>query len=520
MPAKLQKAELFKKLDSICDELRKTMDPSEYRNYILGFIFYKYLSEKFINKADEFLENDNIKFIDIKDEDILSELENDLLNELGYLIKKENLFSTWIEKIKRNENILSLIESSLRKLEQSSIGFDSEGDFKNLFSDINLSSAKLGNSENEKNKRISHVLLKLSEIEFSYDDAKIDILGDAYEHLIANFAKSAGKKAGEFYTPQEVSEILARIVTSKNKHLKNAYDPTCGSGSLLLQISRFAEVGVLYGQEVKDTTFNLARMNMFLRGKKYHEFNIKNEDTIMNPQHKFDDKGNVFKFDAIVANPPFSLPWDPPETMINDPRFSQYGKLAPKSKMDYAFIQHMLYHLGDNAIMATVVPHGVLFRGGSEETIRKYIIKNKNWLDAVIGLPANIFYGTSIPSCILVFKKDRDEEDGVLFIEASREYEKSKNQNILTEENINKIVDTYINRKEIDKYSKNISRLEIENNEYNLNITRYIDTYEEEEKIDIKQVNKEIFELNNEISKLEKEIELLISELVETDNGK
>lgn len=512
-----QKNELYTKLDSICDELRKTMDPSEYRNYILGFIFYKYLSEKFVNAADLELKNDNKKYLELdENDDLKKELDNELANNLGYFIKKEFLFQTWVEKIKNNEMVLSLIETSLKELEKSSYGTNSEDQFKDLFSDINIASSKLGNSENAKNKTISHVILKLSEISFSYDDAQIDILGDAYEHLIANFAKSAGKKAGEFYTPQEVSKILAKIVTSKNKKLKNAYDPTCGSGSLLLQIAENAEVGVLYGQEIKDTTFNLARMNMFLRGKQFHEFNIKNDDTIMNPAHLHDDNGNQLKFDVIVANPPFSLPWDAPEKMMSDPRFSEYGKLAPKSKMDYAFIQHMLYQLSNNGIMATVVPHGVLFRGAAEETIRTYIIKNRNWLDAVIGLPSNIFYGTSIPSCIMVFRKDRKPDDSILFIEASREFEKGKNQNILSEENINKIVDTYINRTEIEKYSRNVQLSEIVENEYNLNITRYVDTFEDEEEIDIKAVNEELKKINEEIAKTEKEIEEMVSELVET----
>ena len=511
-----QKNDLYQKLNSICDVLRKSMDASEYRNYILGFIFYKFLSEKFVKKANELLKNDNIKYTDLQDNDeIKIDLDKDLNTELGYVIDKQNLFETWVEKVKNNENILSLVESGLRKLEESSHGKDSENDFKGLFNDINFSTSKLGNTEAAKNKTISHIILKLSEINFDYDNAKIDILGDAYEHLIANFASEAGKKAGEFYTPQEVSEVLAKIVTLNRTKLKNAYDPTCGSGSLLLQVSRLTQVGVLYGQEVKDTTFNLARMNMFLRGIDYHSFDIRMEDTIMNPQHKYDKNGLPFKFDAIVANPPFSLPWEAPESMLNDERFSEYGRLAPKSKMDYAFIQHMLYHLTDDGTMATVVPHGVLFRGAAEGIIRTYIVEKKNWLDAVIGLPANIFYGTSIPSCIMVFKKNRKPDDKILFIEASREFEKGKNQNKLSEENIKKIIDTYANRKEIDKYSKLVSLDEIKENEYNLNITRYVDTFEEEEEIDINAVNAELQELNKQIAETEKEIAEMIKELVE-----
>ncbi len=518
MISKKQKNELFQALDSICDELRKSMDASEYRNYILGFIFYKYLSENFINKANKLLENDGVTYFDLNDnDDIKNILEKRLQIDLGYLINQEHLFHTWVKKINDNENVLSLIEESLKNLEESSYAHESEDDFRDLFSDINISSSKLGNSEEEKNKRLSHVIIKLSEIDFSYDDAEIDILGDAYEHLIANFAKSAGKKAGEFYTPQEVSTVLARIVTSNKKDLRSAYDPTCGSGSLLLQVSKLTNVGTLYGQEMKSTTYNLARMNMFLRGKKFHEFNIKNQDTILHPQHTHDKSGNIMKFDAIVANPPFSLPWSAPESMLSDQRFNEYGKLAPKSKMDYAFIQHMLFHLSDEGIMASVVPHGVLFRSASEGTIRTHIIKNKNWLDAVIGLPANIFYGTTIPSCILVFRKNRNSNDKVLFIDASAEFIKGKNQNILSQDNVNKIVDTYIFRKDIEKYSRNVSLDEISKNDFNLNITRYIDTFEEEEEIDINKINLELKSINKELSEIEKEIEDMLSELVEVN---
>lgn len=510
-----QKNELFQKLNSICDILRKTMDASEYRNYILGFIFYKFLSEKFIKYADELLKE---SYLQLDEKSEKKQLIDDVLKtELGYFIEKEDLFQSIRSKIDNGENILSSVERALKKIEESAT-VNSKNDFENLFNDINLTSSKLGRTEKEKNNNVSHIIVKLSEIKFEYDDAKIDILGDAYEHLIANFASEAGKKAGEFYTPQEVSNILARIVTTNKTKLKNAYDPTCGSGSLLLQVSKLVDVGKLFGQEVKETTFNLARMNMFLRGKNYHDFDIRHDDTILNPKHVYDESTNSpYRFEAIVANPPFSLKWNPTESMLSDPRFSEYGKLAPSSKMDYAFIQHMLYYLADDGIMATVVPHGVLFRGGAEGTIREYIIKNKNWLDAVIGLPANIFYGTSITSCIMVFKKNRNPDDKVLFIEASREFEKGKNQNKLTEDNINKIIDTYTNRKEIEKYSQLVSLEQIKENEYNLNITRYVDTFEDEPEIDIEAVNKELNELNKQILEVEKEIEEMIKDLVETE---
>lgn len=508
-----QKNELYQKLNSICDVLRKTMDASEYRNYILGFIFYKYLSDKFLKFVNQQLKNDNISFFDA-DQKILKYLEELSVKKLGYFIKKEFLFESWINNIKNKDGgITNLVQSSLKDIEIESEKWNTTNNFKGLFDDISFESSKLGNNPKEKERNISHVLIELSKINLDFENKEIDILGDAYEFLIANFASESGKKAGEFYTPQEVSKVLAQIVTYNKTQLRNVYDPTCGSGSLLLQVSNqknIEDIGTIYGQEAKSTTYNLARMNMFLHGKNYSEFDIKHGDTILEPMHL----GK--KFEAIVANPPFSLPWEHSSELESDERFSEYGVLAPKSKMDYAFIQHMLYHLADNGVMATIVPHGVLFRGGAEEKIRTYIIKNKNWLDAVIGLPANIFFGTSIPSCIMVFKKNRKPEDKILFIEASREFEKGKNQNKLSNDNINKIIDTYGNRKEIEKYSRLVELKEIQENEYNLNITRYVDTFEEEEEININKVNEELKQINKEIEETEKEIQAMIAELVET----
>ena len=276
------------------------------------------------------------------------------------------------------------------------------------------------------------------------------MLGDAYEYLIGQFASGAGKKAGEFYTPQEVSKILAKIVTTGKTKLKSAYDPTCGSASLLLRLSKESEVSDFYGQEMNRTTYNLARMNMILHGVHYRQFNIRQEDTLEHPQHL--DK----RFEAVVANPPFSANWSASPLFMTDDRFSQYGKLAPSSKADFAFVQHMIYQLADNGIMAVVLPHGALFRGGAELQIRRYLIEDRNYLDAVIGLPANIFYGTSIPTCILVLKKCREHPEDVLFVDASQFFEKAKNQSVLRESDIEKIIDTYRNRTNEDKYSKKI----------------------------------------------------------------
>ena len=333
-------------------------------------------------------------------------------------------------------------------------------------------------------------------------------MGDAYEYLIGQFASGAGKKAGEFYTPQEVSKILAKIVTTGKHKLKSVYDPTCGSGSLLLRVAKeVKEVNNFYGQEMNRTTYNLARMNMILHGVHYRRFDIKQEDTLERPQH-IDQQ-----FEAIVANPPFSAQWSANPLFTTDDRFSQYGKLAPGSKADYAFVQHMIYHLAENGIMAIVLPHGALFRGGAEQHIRRYLIENKNFLDAVIGLPANIFYGTSIPTCIMVFKKCRENPDDILFIDASNEFEKVKTQNMLRDEHINKIIDTYRNRIELERYSKRATLKEIEENDFNLNIPRYVDTFEEEAEIDIYAVMREIKALENKRTELDQKIDVYFKEL-------
>jgi type I restriction enzyme M protein len=326
--------------------------------------------------------------------------------------------------------------------------------------------------------------------------------------LIGQFASGAGKKAGEFYTPQEVSKILAKIVTTGKTRLKSVYDPTCGSGSLLLRVAKEVDdVNNFYGQEMNRTTYNLARMNMILHGVHFLKFDIKQEDTLEHPQH------TGLEFEAIVANPPFSAQWSANPLFTSDDRFSQYGKLAPSSKADFAFLQHMIHHLAENGIMAIVLPHGVLFRGGAELHIRKYLIEQKNYLDAVIGLPANIFYGTGIPTCILVFKKCRETPDNILFIDASKGFEKVKSQNMLRDEHIDKIVDTYRDRTVIEKYSHKATLQEIANNDYNLNIPRYVDTFEEQEEIDIQAVMSGIKELEAKRADLDKEIEVYFKEL-------
>ena len=495
------KKALEQQLWNIANELRGKMDADEFRDYILGFIFYKYLSEKIENFTNELLKVDGITFTSLdsnnpEHEEILNSLKDDCVQQLGYFLKPNELFSAMAKKGNSDNNnfILDDLTQVLRHIESSTMGTESEDDFEHLFEDLDLTSTKLGRTEEAKNKLIAKVLYHLDNINFELKNHDRDVLGDAYEYLIGQFAAGAGKKAGEFYTPQEVSKILAKLVTVGKTRLKSVYDATCGSGSLLLRVAKEVEdVSNFYGQELNRTTYNLARMNMIMHDVHYRKFDIKQEDTLEHPQHL------EHRFEAIVANPPFSANWSANPLHLNDDRFSQYGKLAPSSKADFAFIQHMIYHLDDNGTMAIVLPHGVLFRGASEGHIRQYLIEDRNYLDAVIGLPSNIFYGTSIPTCILVFKKCREHSDNILFIDASNDYEKAKNQNYLTNENIEKIIDTYANRKEIEKYSHLASLDEIKENDYNLNIPRYVDTFEEEETIDLDKVSSELKALEIEM---------------------
>jgi len=348
------------------------------------------------------------------------------------------------------------------------MGTQSEEDFDNLFEDLDLTSTKLGRTNEARNTLISKVLVHLDGIDFQLESADSDVLGDAYEYLIGKFASGAGKKAGEFYTPQQVSTILAKIVTTGKTRLRSVYDPTCGSGSLLLRVAKeVKDVNDFYGQEMNRTTYNLARMNMILHGVHYRNFDIKQEDTLEHPQHE----GQLFE--AIVANPPFSAKWSANKIFESDDRFSEYGRLAPGSKADFAFVQHMLHHLDEDGTMAVVLPHGVLFRGGAEGAIREFLIK-RNWLDAVIGLPANIFFGTGIATCILVFRKCKETDD-VLFIDASSCFEKGKNQNFLLDTHVDRIIGAYSERADEEHFSHVTTPAEIKGNDLNLNIPRYVD---------------------------------------------
>lgn len=514
--------EITTKLWSMANKLRGTMDASEYKNYILPFMFYRYLSK---NQDDYLKENILEEFYDVTDKEEQDEYLEEISKGLGYAIVPEY----------RWESIVSKIDSHKIKASDFQDMFDSfninakrnpiaENDFANVFSDVNLGDTRLGSSTNERAKALNDIVLMIDDFNFK-DDSGHDILGDVYEYLIGQFAANAGKKGGEFYTPHEISQVLAKLVSYNIKESDEqfrVYDPTMGSGSLLLTVQKelpnHDKKGsvMFYGQELNTTTYNLARMNLMMHGVNYRNMELRRADTL-DGDWPFAEKDGVqtpLKFDAVVANPPYSQKWDIKSiSREKDPRFANFG-VAPASKADYAFVLHGLYHLEKTGTMAIVLPHGVLFRGSSEGKIRKNII-DENLLDAVIGIPANLFYGTSIPTCILVFqgRDARENSKDILFIDASKEFTKEKNQNKLTAENINKIIDTYKNRVDVDKYAHVATYDEIVENDYNLNIPRYVDTFEEEEVIPLPDVMKELNDVRQEIEKTSKELFELLDQL-------
>lgn len=526
-----QKKKLETQLWNIADSLRGKMNADEFRDYCLGFIFYKYLSERQYIFANGILAEDKIDFLGLDEssaegQEYLEAIKEESIAGLGYFLKPSELFGALAKRSlgnKQTEEIDKLTDEDFEKssvfilddltqvlnnIERSTMGKESEEDFDHLFEDLDLTSTKLGRTPKAKNALIAKILVHLNKIDFRLEDSESDVLGDAYEYLIGQFASGAGKKAGEFYTPQQVSKVLAKIVTTGKRRLKSVYDPTCGSGSLLLRVAReVEEVGDYYGQEMNRTTYNLARMNMILHGVHYRNFDLRQEDTLEHPQHE------GMRFEAVVANPPFSAHWTANKLFESDDRFSQYGRLAPSSKADFAFVQHMLHHLDENGTMAVVLPHGVLFRGAAEGEIRKYLINERNWLDAVIGLPANIFYGTSIPTCVLVFKKCREHPQDILFIDASAYFEKAKNQNFLRDDDVDKIVATYRQRLQEEKYSYCAPLSEIAENDFNLNIPRYVDTFEEEEEIDLAAIALELRSMDREMESNDRVIRAFCDEL-------
>lgn len=497
---KKEKEQLFRTLWNVADLLRGAMTADNFRDYMLGLLFYRYISAQYEDAARRELGNDLAAdkslcewYKDNPDDEW--DFEEMMLESTHYIIKPEYLWSSVYELARtQDDNTLSELKKSFQHIEEESF----KGTFKGLFSEINLESEKLGKDYTSRNKVMCNIISKLEE-NLSVFDEKTDVLGDAYEYLIGQFAAGGGKKAGEFYTPQAVSTILSRIVTldcqdpatGSKKELRSVLDFACGSGSLLLNVNNQmkahgGKIGKIYGQEKEVTTFNLARMNMLLHGLHDSEFEIFHGDTLTNDWSMLKESNPVkpVTFDAVVANPPFSLKWEPEEDASNDQRFKNFG-VAPKSAADFAFLLHGFNYLSDSGTMAIILPHGVLFRGGAEANIRQKLINDDN-IDCIIGLPSNLFYSTGIPVCIIVLKKCRKSDD-VLFINAAECFQKDKKQNTLLPEHIDKIVETYRTRNEEERYSRRVSLKEIKENDYNLNITRYVSLSQEEEQIDLEK---------------------------------
>jgi type I restriction enzyme M protein len=495
-----QAAELSATLWDISNTLRGGMDSSEFKNYILGTMFYRNLSERTEDYMQEILKYDGYTYEQaFADPQFKPIVEQWSIKTLGYIIKPENLYRNLHKKIVKPDHdgdkfSVEDYERAINELVGSTLGHESEVAFANLFDDMRLQDARLGDTVSERSDKIGKVISKIADISFDFKDHEFDVLGTAYMILIGLFQSDAGKKGGEFFTPVGPSTLCATLATIGLAEAATVGDCTCGSASMLLDVKKHltkGRVGMFYGQENNPTTYNLARMNMLMHGIPYQNFHIRKGDTLAN-----DTYGEV-KMTVQVCNPPYSLKWDSPAQLLDDPRYSGVGRLAPKSAADLAFVEHMIYHMDElDGRVAVLLPHGVLFRGGAEEDIRKYIIRDLNRLDAVIGLPANLFHGTTIPVCILVLKSKRNGNAGnVLFIDASKEFKAGKNQNELTEEHIQKIVDTYVNRVDVEKYAHVASMQEIIDNGYNLNIPRYVDTFEEEEPIDIDAVKRDLADI-------------------------
>lgn len=510
-------SELSNQLWASADILRGKMDASEYKNYLLGLIFYKYLSDQELRavyeeehgKVSEYPSR-SVQFAGFSEwyKEDATDVEDIISKKLGYFISPNYLFYTLRKKADEYELQISDLQNAFIELGR-------QGDhFTGLFDDIDLTSTKLGANAQQRNVTITEVIKALDEISLFGHDG--DVIGDAYEYLIGQFAAGAGKKAGEFYTPQAVSKIISEIVSIGQEEVTpfHIYDPAMGSGSLMLNIRQFVKNPWkvhYHGQELNTTTYNLARMNLILHNVEQSQMRLRNGDTLDEDW----PSDEPYLFNAVVMNPPYSANWSADDKFLSDPRFERYGKLAPKSKADFAFLLHGFYHLNESGTMGIVLPHGVLFRGASEGVIRKTLLE-MGAIDAVIGLPANIFYGTSIPTTVLILKKNRGKRD-VLFIDASKNFEKQKNQNNLRTEDIRKIVDTYKKRENVPKYAHLADYDEIVRNDYNLNIPRYVDTFEEEPQIDIVALSNEIVDLNAQLKQKETEFLGLLGELTITD---
>jgi len=510
-----EREELHKAIWAIADDLRGSVDGWDFKQYILGIMFYRYISENitnYINDGERKAGDKEFDYAKISDEIAESERES-LVKEKGFFILPSELFSNVCKRARNDENLNETLEKIFNNIENSAKGAESEEDFSGLFADVDVNSNKLGATVTKRNEKLVKILEGIANIKLGdYQDNSIDAFGDAYEFLMSMYASNAGKSGGEFYTPQEVSELLTKLAIVGKTTINKIYDPACGSGSLLLKAAKIlGKENVrngFFGQEINLTTYNLCRINMFLHDIGYDKFNIACEDTLVSPQH-WDDE----PFEVIVSNPPYSIKWagDDNAVLINDPRYASAGVLAPKSKADFAFIMHSLSWLATNGTASIVCFPGILYRGGAEQKIRKYLIDN-NFVDCLIQLPDNLFFGTSIATCIMVLKKSKND-NSTLFIDATKECVKVTNNNKLLVENIDNIVNIYSNRKDKQYVSKLVPNKEIAENDYNLSVSSYVEQEDTREHIDINVLNREIDEIVAREELLRAEIKKIISEI-------
>ena len=516
MKKEQERDELHRAIWVIADELRGSVDGWDFKSYVLGMMFYRYISENltnYLNAGELEAGNDGFDYARLSDEEA-EQARADMIKTKGFFILPSELFCNVKARAEKDENLNMTLEAAFRHIEESAKGSPSEDNFAGLFDDIDVNSNKLGATVAKRNANLVKLMNGIADMKLGdYKDNSIDAFGDAYEYLMGMYASNAGKSGGEFFTPQEVSELLTRMAVAGKTEVNKVYDPACGSGSLLLKAAKILGKDNVrqgfFGQEINLTTYNLCRINMFLHDIDYDKFDIAHEDTLVNPQH-WDDE----PFEVIVSNPPYSIKWegDGNPVLINDPRFSPAGVLAPKSKADLAFIMHSLAWLATNGTAAIVCFPGIMYRGGAEKKIRQYLIDN-NFIDCIIQLPSNLFYGTSIATCIMVLKKSK-ADNRTLFIDASAECIKVTNNNKLTEENIRHIVDEFVSRADVDHFARCVPYEEIAQNEYNLSVSTYVQPEDTREVIDIVKLNAEIEQivareqvLRDEIAKIIREIE-------------
>lgn len=507
-----ERDELHKSIWNIANDLRGAVDGWDFKQYVLGIMFYRYISENltnYINDGERKAGATNFDYAKLSDKDA-EDARKDLVQEKGFFILPSELFCNVTAKANSDSDLNMTLENVFKHIEESAVGTDSESNFKGLFDDIDVNSNKLGSTVEKRNKKLAQILHNIEEMKLGdYKDNSIDAFGDAYEFLMSMYASNAGKSGGEFFTPQEVSELLTRLAVVGKTSVNKVYDPACGSGSLLLQAIKILGKDAIkqgfFGQEKNITTYNLCRINMFLHDVGYDRFNIACEDTLISPQH-WDDE----PFDVIVSNPPYSIKWegDDNPVLINDPRFSPAGVLAPKSKADLAFIMHSLAWLSTSGVASIVCFPGIMYRGGAEQKIRKYLVDN-NYVDCIIQLPDNLFFGTSIATCIMVLKKSK-EDTNVLFIDATNEFQKVTNNNKLMPDNIANIVKVFTERKDVEHFAKLATYEEVKENAYNLSVSTYVEKEDTREKIDIKELNRKL----EETVKRENELRLAIDKII------